>query len=107
MLNQQDLDFLNSRKFSRDEILAMWRVNPYVIGSVENVNLATARASRIQHAEMNVEPRIRRFVKQLNATFVSIYDPTFELGYENPVPEDIEAKLKAAREGVDKWWTKG
>jgi phage portal protein BeeE len=39
MLNQQDLDFLNSRKFSRDEILAMWRVSPGIIGAVENVNL--------------------------------------------------------------------
>ncbi|BAS17620.1 uncharacterized protein RBE_0759 [Arthrobacter sp. Hiyo8] len=28
MLNQQDLDFLESRKFSRDEILAMFKVSP-------------------------------------------------------------------------------
>ncbi len=106
MLNQQDLDFLESRKFSMTEILAMWRVNPYILGSVEDVNLATARAARIQHAEMNTEPRMRQFVRQLNATLVSVYDPTLELDYENPIPEDIEAKLAAAEAGVDRWWTK-
>ncbi len=106
MMNQQDLDFLESRKFSMTEILAMWRVNPYILGSVENVNLATARAARIQHAEINIEPRLRQFVRQLNSTLVSIYDPSLELDFENPIPEDIEAKLAAAVAGVDKWWTK-
>jgi HK97 family phage portal protein len=105
MLNQQDLDFLNSRKFSRDEILAMWRVNPYIIGSVENVNLATAKVARMQHAEINIEPRLRQFVKQLNASLVRLYDPMLELGFESPVPEDDDAKLKAATQGVNKWWT--
>jgi HK97 family phage portal protein len=106
MLNQQDLDFLNSRKFSRDEILAMWRVSPGVIGAVENVNRSNLEAGFYIHAMINIRPRIRQFVRQLNASLVSVYDPTLELGFEDPVPEDTEAKLKAAREGVDKWWTK-
>jgi hypothetical protein len=29
----------------------------------------------------------------------------YEVGFEDPVPEDTDAKLKAAREGVNKWWT--
>lgn len=106
MLSQQDLDFLESRKFSRDEILAMWRVNPYIIGSVEDVNLAAAYVARMQHAEINVEPRVRQFVRQLNATFVKVYDPDLFLDYVSPVPEDVEMKLKVASEGVDRWMTK-
>jgi hypothetical protein len=105
MLNQQDLDFLNSRKFSRDEILAMWRVSPGIIGAVENVNRSNLEAGFYIHALINIRPRIRQFVRQLNASLVSTYDPTLELGFEDPVPEDTDAKLKAAREGVNKWWT--
>jgi HK97 family phage portal protein len=105
MLNQQDLDFLNSRKFSRDEILAMWRVSPGIIGAVENVNRSNLEAGFYIHAVVNIRPRIRQFVRQLNASLVSIYDPTLELGFEDPVPEDTDARLKAAREGVNKWWT--
>lgn len=106
MLNQKDLDFLESRKFSRDEILAMWRVNPYTIGSVEDVNLATAKAARAQHAEINTEPRLRQFVRQLNATFVTVYDPNLFLDFDSPVPEDEAAKLAEATAAVDKWMTK-
>jgi capsid portal protein len=75
MLNQQDLDFLNSRKFSRDEILAMWRVSPGIIGAVENVNRSNLEAGFYIHAVVNIRPRIRQFVRQLNASLVSFYDP--------------------------------
>lgn len=102
MLSQQDLDFLKSREFSRDEILAMWRVNPYMIGSVEDVNLATARAARTQHAEINVVPRLRQFVKQLNSTLVSVFDPMLELDFDNPVPEDIDAKREYVEGAVNR-----
>jgi HK97 family phage portal protein len=106
MMNQQDLDFLASRKFSRDEILAMFKVSPGMIGSVENVNRSNLEAGFYINAVVNVVPRVRQFVRQINATFVKVYDPTLEVDFVNPVPEDVEAKLKAAEAGVDKWWTK-
>lgn len=104
-LSPKDLDFLESRKFTRDEILAMWRVNPYIIGSVEDVNLATAKAARIQHAEINIEPRVRQWVRQLNATMVQVFDPELILGYEPIVPEDEDAKLKYHMAAANKWET--
>lgn len=102
MLNQQDLDFLNSRKFSRDEILAMWRVSPGILGLVENVNRANLEAGFYIHALVNTVPRMRQFVRQLNAAFVTTYDPLMELDFANPVPEDRELKLREATEGVNK-----
>lgn len=105
MMSQSDLDFLESRKFSKDEILAMFRVSPGILGMTENVNRANMDAAFYLHAVINVLPRVRQFVKQLNATLVQVYDPSLELDFENPVPEDVDAKLKAAKEGVNKWWT--
>ncbi len=66
MMNQQDLDFLESRKFSRDEILAMFKVSPGMLGSVENVNRANLDAGFYINAVINVVPRIRQFVRQVN-----------------------------------------
>lgn len=106
MMSQQDLDFLESRKFSRDEILAMFKVSPGILGSVENVNKANLEAGIYINALINVVPRVRQFVRQLNASFVKVYDPDLFLDFVSPVPEDVEAKLKAASAGVDKWWTK-
>lgn len=105
MLTQKDLDFLESRKFSRDEILAMFKVSPGMLGSVENVNRANLEAGFYINAVVNVVPRIRQFVRQVNATLVKVYDPSLELDFVNPVPEDVEAKLRAATAGTNKWWT--
>lgn len=106
IMSQNDLDFVNSLKASRDEILAMWRVSPGIIGSVESVNRSNLEAGFYIHALINVVPRVRQFVKQVNASLVKVYDPTLELDFVNPVPEDVAAKLQAATAGIDKWWTK-
>lgn len=105
MFSQQDLEFLESRKWSRDEILAMWRVSPGMLGSVENVNRSNLDAGFYIHALINTVPRVRQFVKQLNTSLVKVYDPMLELDYVNPVPEDAEAKLAEAKAGVNTWRT--
>lgn len=105
MLSQTDLDFLNSRKFSKDEILAMFRVSPGILGMTENVNRSNMDAAFYLHAVINIVPRVRQYVRQLNASLISIYDPSLELDFENPVPEDVQAKLSAAEKGVNNWMT--
>jgi HK97 family phage portal protein len=102
MLSPTDLDFLASREFSMKEILSMWRLSPALLGQVENVNRANLDAGIYMNGVTNVVPRIRQFVKQLNATFVKPFDPAFELDYVNPVPEDLDAKLKEATDTVNK-----
>lgn len=105
MMSQTDLDFLNSRKFTKDEILAMFKVSPGIIGMTENVNRSNMDAAFYFHAAINLVPRVRQYVRQLNQSLVRIYDPTLELDFENPVPEDVEAKLSQAEKGVNGWMT--
>ena len=104
-LSQRDLDFLGSRKFSRDELLAMLKVSPAVIGLVENVNKANADTAFTIHAVINVRPRVRRFCKQVNASLVKKWDPSYRLWFIDPVPEDAVAKLNEAKTSVSSWAT--
>lgn len=104
-MTPKDLDFLKSRDFTNDEILMMWRVNPYIIGAVKDVNLATAKAARIQHAEINIEPRVRQWVRQLQVTMVNVFDPELIVYYDPIVPEDDTAKLAYHQAAVNKWET--
>ena len=104
-LSAADLQFLDSRKFSKDELLAMFKVAPGLIGMTENVNRANMDAIDLFHAKVNLRPRLQKYVDFLNARLVKVYDPTLELGFEDPVPEDVEAKLNAADKGSNKWWT--
>jgi hypothetical protein len=83
----------------------MFRVSPAILGMTENVNRANMDAAFYLHAMINIQPRVRQFTRQIQATLVSVYDSTLELEFENPVPEDVSAKLNAAEKGVNKWWT--
>jgi len=105
MLSQSDLDFLESRKFSKDEILAMFRLSPAMLGMTENVNRSNAETAEYIFAKYVVLPRVRQFVQTMNSMLVTPFDATLELDFDNPVPEDIEAKRSDATAGIDKWWT--
>jgi HK97 family phage portal protein len=105
MMTPSDLDFLGSRNFSRDEILAMWRVPGAVLGLTADFNRANMDAAFYINTTVNVVPRVHQFVQQLNQTLVRPYDPTLELDFESPIPEDRELKLKEATTGVNKIWT--
>lgn len=105
MMTQQDLDFLNSRKFSKDEILAMFRVSPAMLGMTENINRSNAETAEYVFAKYVVLPRVRQFTKMLNSMLVKPFDKSLELDFVNPVPDDVEARRSDASAGVDKWWT--
>lgn len=105
MMTPSDLDFLGSRNFSRDEILAMWRVPGAVLGLTANFNRANMDAAFYINTTVNVVPRVHQFVEQLNQTLVKPFDSSLELDFESPVPEDRELKLKEATTGVNKIWT--
>lgn len=105
MLSNKDLEYLAGREFSMKQIFSMFKVSPAMTGQVENVNRANLEAGFYQHAVINTVPRVRQFVGQLNQTLVKPYNPSYVLDYENPVPEDIEAKLNAIKAGVGSWLT--
>lgn len=105
MVSQQDLDFLNSRKFTRDEIFAMFQTSPGVVGMIENANKSIMDGAIYIHTINNVLPRIEDWVELQNTSWIQVYDPSLELDFVNPVPEDKEAKLKEADKGVNKWLT--
>lgn len=97
MLTHQDLDFLASRAFTRDEILAIFSVSPSMLGMTTNFNRANMDAARYLHILLNVIPRLDDEMAMWNTQLVKKYDPTLELYYECPIPEDVGAKLKEAR----------
>ncbi|NQX14243.1 phage portal protein [Microbacteriaceae bacterium VKM Ac-2855] len=105
MLTHQDLDFLASREFTRDEILAIFTVSPSMLGMTTDFNRANMDASHYLHILLNVIPRLDDEMAMWNTQLVKEYDPTLELYYESPIPEDVEAKLKEAQAGTNLWRT--
>lgn len=105
MLSPQDLDFLASRAFTREEIFAVWTTPPSVIGMTTDFNKANMEASMWLHLIQNIEPRLKSEVAMWNAQLVKKHDKTLELYFDSPIPEDVRAKLEAAKVGTNLWQT--
>ena len=106
MMSAQDLDFLASKAFTRDEILAMFKVSKSSLGIVDDVNRANNEAQEYGFRKRCVVPRLEQLKDFLNARLVKpIYGDEYEIDFGDILPEDTEAKLKEAEVGVNKWLT--
>jgi HK97 family phage portal protein len=109
-LTPQEVDFLETRKYTRDEILAMFRVPKSVLGIVEDVNRANAEATEVIFGRWVIKPRIQFIIDRLNEFYLPLFGlkwPEYYFDYENPIPEDRASEredYKAALGGAP-WQT--
>lgn len=107
-LSQKDMEFIEQRRWTRDEILAMFRVPKTILGITEDVNRANAEASNFVFGLRVLKPRFTKIVEVLN----EFYLPMFEDGedfffiFDSPVPEDREATLREYVAGLDRFLTR-
>lgn len=94
--NQKDMDFIEQRRFSRDEILAQFGVPAVILGLGlgETINRASADTLRYIFALYTIKPKLTRFVTFLNKYLVSRYGDDLVLEFDDPVPENIEMKIR-------------
>jgi len=100
-LSPREMQFLKGRQWSREEIMAAYKV-PLSLVTAESVNRATAEAGLYQFARWGVEPRLRLLQQTLNRWLVPMYnEPRIHVEYNSVVPADREfelEKLKFARD---------
>lgn len=106
MLKQKDMDFMEQRKFSRDEILAMFGV-PKGILYADDVNRANAEAAKYFFAEHTLSPRLDLIFEKLNVFYLPKFKNSENLAFsfESPVPEDQEHSLQRKEKAVNRWLT--
>ncbi len=104
-LTQKDMDFLQGRKFSMDEILAMFGVSPVMLGMIAAANRANMDAAEYNFAKWVILPRARAFVKFFNKYVLDAIDPSLELNFENFVPDDVTADTQRRTAAVNTWQT--
>jgi len=89
-----DMQFVEQSNLSRDTILLAFGLSKFSVGVVEDVNRATAEASKAWFAETATVPRLDRWKGMLNHGFLPQfpgYVPgDLEFVYSNPVPEDAD-----------------
>ena len=93
-LTPQELDWLVSQKFNRDEICALFGVPLAKVGIVEDVNRANAEALDYTFKENTIDPRLTRLTSKLNLSLVRPIWPDLYLDYDPVIPKDKEFELK-------------
>ena len=101
-VSQRDMDFVKQMQFSRDKMLAIFRVPRTVLGITDDVNRANAEATDLVFARRTIRPKIRRIVEQLNEFLLPLYGDSSDLfiDFVDPVPENEELKLKQHQAGL-------
>lgn len=102
----KDMDFLEQRRLSRDEILATFRVGKSSLNITEDVNRANAEASNVNFMERVVTPKDIRFVSHLNEFYLKNWpDEDLFFDFTDPAPQDVELELKIYENGKNYWLT--
>jgi HK97 family phage portal protein len=106
-LSQHEMDFIESMKFTRDDIMLAFKINKSVMGITEDVNRANAEAGMAGFLSETIIPEVRRYVDKINEELIGPdFGEEYTLTFVDPVPADRVQKLAEYTAGVDKWITR-
>ena len=104
-LKQKDMQFIEQRRFSRDEIFSMFRVPKTLVAISDDVNRAASRESRAVFLENNIDHKQKRLVAFLNEFYLPRWgDEDLFFDYVSPVPADADAQLRTVDSGLTMGW---
>lgn len=101
--NQTDMDFIQQRTFSRDEILALFRTPKSIIGITDDVNRANAEASIYVFNLRTIKPLMQKLVDTLNEFLLPEFGEGLRLDFVSPVGLDREQLMKEYVAGYNVW----
>lgn len=105
-INQREMDYIESLKFTRDDILVAFGV-PKSIITTDDVNRANAEAGLYMFLTQTIKPEMQQIVEVLNEFLVAPdFGENLYFTYTDPTPEDRTQQLNEFTQGVDKWITR-
>lgn len=92
--SMKDMAFIDGRKLTRDEVLAMFRI-PKPLLTFDDVNRAAAKEARAILLENVITHKMRRLCAFMSEFLLPRYgDEDLFFGYKNPVPNDRAADMQ-------------
>jgi HK97 family phage portal protein len=94
--SQKDIDFLQGRELTREEICSMFGVPPAKIGVLRYANYANAREQDKTFWAETMEPKLARFAAKVTAELCARYDAGLEFVFADVTPQDIAQQAEVA-----------
>ena len=103
---QHDMDFVSLRTFSRDEVLALFRVPKTVLGITDGTQTrASAETSEYVFMKETIKPKMKKIVDTLNEFLLSMYEEDgLYFSFVDPVPENRELIMAEYQNGLANGW---
>ncbi len=100
--NHADMEYIEQRRFSREEILGIFRVPKTILGLTEEVNRAAAEAALYAFVAFTMMPKYRKAVNTLNEYYLPMFKNAegLEFEFSNVPPEDPEALMMEITQGI-------
>lgn len=92
-MTQKDMDFLNLRNFSRDQILSILGVPKSVLGLDESMSRANAETSEYVFSKRN-RNKMQRLTNRITEDLAIQFGGNLVVSFTDPVPDDKEFLLK-------------
>jgi len=104
--SQIDMQMVEQRQYSRDEIMAIFRVPKSILGITDDVNRANAEAANYSFMEFNIIPKMRRIVSFMNEFYLPMFADAEGMKFEllNKPPKDELATLDRYQSGINNGW---
>ena len=97
---QREMEFLEGRKFTRDQVLSIFGVPKTVAGYTEDINFATAQAQSQVFWKNTIKPLLIRIQEKLNSDFFMLKFPGLDCKFDfasiGELQEDINTKITGA-----------
>lgn len=98
MLTQKEMDFLETRKFTKQEIFAMFKVPEALVGITSSFNRSNMEGAEYNFAKYVLEKLSIKFVAFMNSTLIERYNEktgsNLEFKHVSTIPEDVKQKLE-------------
>ena len=93
-MTAKDMEFIEQMKFTRDEILAIFKV-PKALLDPQELNYASAQVAKEVFSEEVIIPLMKDFVSSLNEFLLPQYnDDSLFFDFENPIEENPDIKYQ-------------
>lgn len=100
-ISQREMDFIESLKFTRDDILVAFQVPKPIVAITDQVNFANAKTATEIFLRETILPEVLNVLEMLNERLVyPDFDVRLSLTYTDFIPEDRELALKEYEKGI-------
>ncbi len=91
-ISQKEMDYIESLKFTRDDILAAFKVPKPIVAIVDDVNRANSETAMAIFLGETIKPEIARMVEKINEALIyPDFGEEFYLDFVDPTPDNREA----------------